>query len=41
VKPTPIVLEELPLLSALRDVQPDELSTKAALEQLYQLKKLV
>ena len=33
--------EEHPLLSALRDVQPDELSPKAALEKLYQLKKLV
>ena len=31
--------EEHPLLSALRDVQPDELSPKAALEKLYQLKK--
>jgi len=29
------------LVSALRDVQPDELSPKAALEKLYQLKKLV
>ena len=33
--------EEHPLLGALRDVQPDELSPKAALEKLYQLKKLV
>ena len=33
--------EEHPLLSALRDVQPDELSPKAALEKLYQLKRLV
>jgi DNA mismatch repair protein MutS len=33
--------EEHPLLSALRDVQPDELSPKEALEKLYQLKKLV
>ena len=33
--------EEHPLVSALRDVQPDELSPKAALEKLYQLKKLV
>ena len=33
--------EEHPLLSALRDVQPDELSPRAALEKLYQLKKLV
>jgi DNA mismatch repair protein MutS len=34
-------LEEHPLLSALRDVQPDDLSPKEALEKLYQLKKLV
>jgi DNA mismatch repair protein MutS len=33
--------EEHPLISALRDVQPDELSPKAALEKLYHLKKLV
>ncbi|HUW26001.1 MAG TPA: DNA mismatch repair protein MutS [Gallionella sp.] len=33
--------EEHPLVSALRDVQPDELSPKAALEKLYQLRKLV
>jgi DNA mismatch repair protein MutS len=33
--------EEHPLLSALRDVQPDDLSPKEALEKLYQLKKLV
>ena len=33
--------EDYPLLSALRDVQPDELSPKEALEKLYQLKKLV
>ncbi|MFZ5524058.1 MAG: DNA mismatch repair protein MutS [Pseudomonadota bacterium] len=33
--------EEHPLVSALRDVQPDELSPKAALEKLYQLKRLV
>jgi DNA mismatch repair protein MutS len=33
-------LEEHPLLTALRDVQPDELSPKAALEILYSLKKL-
>ncbi len=32
---------EHPLLSALRDVQPDDLSPKEALEKLYQLKKLV
>jgi DNA mismatch repair protein MutS len=29
------------LVSALRDVQPDELSPKAALKKLYLLKKLV
>ena len=33
--------EEHPLLVALREVQPDELSPKEALERLYQLKKLV
>jgi len=33
--------EEHPLLRALHDVHPDELSPKAALEKLYQLKKLV
>ncbi len=33
--------EEHPLISAMRDVQPDDLSPKAALEKLYQLKKLV
>jgi DNA mismatch repair protein MutS len=33
--------EEHPLISALRDVQPDDLSPKEALEKLYQLKKLV
>ena len=33
--------EEHPLTSALRDVQPDNLSPKEALEKLYQLKKLM
>ncbi len=33
--------EEHPVLGALRDVQPDELSPKAALEKLYALKKLL
>jgi DNA mismatch repair protein MutS len=33
--------EEHPLLVALRELQPDELSPKEALERLYQLKKLV
>ncbi|MBI4938265.1 MAG: DNA mismatch repair protein MutS, partial [Nitrosomonadales bacterium] len=33
--------EEHPLVSALRDLQPDDLSPKAALEKIYQLKKLV
>ena len=33
--------EEHPLLAALREMQPDELSPKDALEKLYQLKKLV
>jgi len=33
--------EEHPLVSAMRDVQPDEMSPKEALEKIYQLKKLV
>jgi DNA mismatch repair protein MutS len=33
--------EEHPLVAALRDLQPDEMSPKEALERLYQLKKLV
>ncbi len=33
--------EEHPLVAALRDLQPDDLSPKAALEKIYQLKKLV
>ena len=33
--------EEHPLLAALREVQPDEMSPKEALERIYQLKKLV
>jgi len=33
--------KEHPLLSALRDLQPDEMSPKEALERMYQLKKLV
>ena len=33
--------EEHPLISAMRDVLPDELSPKAALEKIYQLKKLI
>ncbi len=33
--------EEHPLLAALREIQPDELSPRNALEKLYQLKKLV
>ncbi|MDX8386118.1 MAG: hypothetical protein R8M11_06335 [Gallionella sp.] len=33
--------EEYPLVSSLRDVQPDDLSPKEALDKLYQLKKLV
>jgi DNA mismatch repair protein MutS len=35
------VPEEHPLVSAMRDVVPDDLSPKAALEKLYQLKKMV
>ena len=33
--------EEHPLLLALRDLQPDEMSPKEALERIYQLKKLM
>jgi DNA mismatch repair protein MutS len=33
--------DEHPLLQSLRDLQPDELSPKEALERLYQLKKMV
>jgi DNA mismatch repair protein MutS len=33
--------EEHPLLAALRDLQPDDLSPKEALERIYQLKKLI
>jgi len=33
--------EEHPALGALRDLQPDEMSPKAALEKLYQLKQLL
>ena len=33
--------EEHPLVAALRDLQPDEMSPKEALERIYQLKKLV
>jgi len=37
----PEEVKEHPLLAALREVKPDELSPKEALERLYQLKKLV
>ncbi|MDD2721978.1 MAG: DNA mismatch repair protein MutS [Gallionella sp.] len=37
----PQEMEEHPLLAALRDLQPDELSPREALEKLYQLKKLI
>ncbi len=33
--------EEHPLVSALQDLQPDEMSPREALERIYQLKKLV
>ena len=33
--------EEHPVVSALRDVQPDELSPKEALERIYRLKKML
>ncbi len=39
--PEPPEPEEHPLVSALRALQPDELSPKEALERIYQLKKLV
>jgi len=38
---TPIEPPEHPAVTALRNAHPDELSPKAALEKLYQLKKLV
>lgn len=34
-------ISEHPVLSALQEIQPDELSPKAALEKLYQLKKMI
>ncbi|MGA8146030.1 MAG: DNA mismatch repair protein MutS [Gallionellaceae bacterium] len=40
-KVEPEEAEEHPLLAAMREVQPDELSPKEALERLYRLKKLV
>ena len=40
-KPEPPEPEEHPMLKFLRDLQPDELSPKEALEKLYQLKHLV
>ncbi|MDD5057428.1 MAG: hypothetical protein PHQ60_06115 [Sideroxydans sp.] len=33
--------EEHPLLQALRELQPDEMSPKEALETMYRLKRLV
>ncbi len=33
--------EKHPLLAALREVKPDEMSPKEALERIYQLKKMV
>lgn len=33
--------EEHPLVATLRDLQPDEMSPKEALERIYHLKKLV
>ena len=38
--PMPDISEPHPLLAALHEIQPDDLSPKAALELLYQLKKL-
>ena len=40
-KPEMPEAEEHPVLKSLREMQPDELSPKEALERLYQLKKLV
>ncbi len=40
-EPENIKLVEHPAIELLRDTQPDELSPKAALEKLYQLKKLL
>lgn len=40
-KPEEAEPEEHPVLKSLREVQPDELSPKEALERLYQLKKLI
>ena len=37
----PEMTEEHPVLQSLRDLQPDEMSPKEALERLYQLNKLV
>jgi DNA mismatch repair protein MutS len=34
-------IEEHPLLSVIRDIQPDDMSPKAALEKLYELRKLL
>jgi len=39
--PEPEEPEEHPLVAALRDLDPDDLSPKAALERIYQLKKLL
>ncbi|WP_035382831.1 DNA mismatch repair protein MutS [Ferriphaselus sp. R-1] len=39
--PEPEEPEEHPLVAALRELDPDELSPKAALERIYQLKKLL
>jgi len=40
-KPEMPVPEEHPVLQSLRELQPDEMSPKEALEKIYQLKKLV
>jgi DNA mismatch repair protein MutS len=41
VETAPVETIEHPALSELRDIQPDDLSPKAALEKIYQLRKLV
>jgi len=36
-----VIFDELDVRALLRELQPDELSPKEALEKLYELKKLV
>ena len=39
--PSPLLAAEHPVMTELGKIQPDELSPKAALEKLYQLKKMI